>query len=69
MILLWEGMSGDLRFDPTLNTVTFLFVGITASMKGRRREPGAVNTEGRRGSRNQKVNEEEYLMTREVFEQ
>ncbi|MGA6949629.1 MAG: O-antigen ligase family protein [Candidatus Sulfotelmatobacter sp.] len=33
VILLWEGMSGDLRFNPTLNTVTFLFVGITASMK------------------------------------
>ena len=33
VILLWEGMSGDLRFNPTLNTVTVLFVGITASMK------------------------------------
>ncbi|MFZ0868411.1 MAG: O-antigen ligase family protein [Candidatus Sulfotelmatobacter sp.] len=53
-ITLWEGMSGDLRFDPTLNALTFLFLGITASMKGRRREPGAVNTEGRRGSRKSK---------------
>jgi hypothetical protein len=33
VILLWEGMSGDMRFNPTLNTLTFLFVGITASMK------------------------------------
>ncbi len=32
-VLLWEAMSGDLRFNPTLNTVTFLFVGITASMR------------------------------------
>ena len=32
-IALWEAMSGDLRFNPTLNSVTFLFVGITASMK------------------------------------
>jgi O-antigen ligase len=32
-VTLWEAMSGDMRFDPTLNTVTFLFVGITASMK------------------------------------
>jgi O-antigen ligase len=34
-ITLWEGLSGDNRFDPTLNTITFLFVGITASI-GRR---------------------------------
>jgi O-antigen ligase len=33
VILLWEAMSGDLRFNPTLNAVTFLFLGITASMK------------------------------------
>jgi O-antigen ligase len=33
VITLWEAMSGDLRFNPTLNVVTFLFVGITASMK------------------------------------
>jgi O-antigen ligase len=33
VVALWEGMSGDLRFDPTLNAVTFLFVGITTSMK------------------------------------
>jgi O-antigen ligase len=32
VVTLWEAMSGDLRFNPTLNTVTFLFVGITASM-------------------------------------
>ncbi len=32
MVLLWEAMSGDMRFNPTLNTVTFLFVGLTASM-------------------------------------
>lgn len=31
-ILLWEAMSGDMRFNPTLNTVTFLFVGISASI-------------------------------------
>lgn len=31
-ILLWEAMSGDMRFNPTLNTVTFLFVGIAASI-------------------------------------
>jgi O-antigen ligase len=31
-ITLWEGISGDNRFNPTLNTITFLFVGITASM-------------------------------------
>jgi len=28
-----EAMSGDLRFNPTLNAVTFLFAGITASLK------------------------------------
>jgi O-antigen ligase len=33
IITLWEAMSGDLRFNPTLNGVTFLFLGITASMK------------------------------------
>ena len=33
VITLWEAMSGDLRFNPTLNAVTFLFLGITASMK------------------------------------
>jgi O-antigen ligase len=31
-ILLWEAMSGDMRFNPTLNTVTFLFAGLTASI-------------------------------------
>jgi O-antigen ligase len=31
-ITLWEGMAGDNRFDPTLNTITFLFVGIAASI-------------------------------------
>ena len=57
-ITLWEGMSGDLRFDPTLNALTFLFLGITASMKGRRRESGAVNTEGRRGQGRRKSKSE-----------
>ncbi|HLW88599.1 MAG TPA: O-antigen ligase family protein [Terriglobales bacterium] len=33
IITLWEAMSGDLRFNPTLNAVTFLFLGITASMQ------------------------------------
>lgn len=32
IVLLWEGMSGDMRFNPTLNTLTFLFVGIMSSM-------------------------------------
>lgn len=32
IILLWEGMSGDMRFNPTLNTLTFLFTGIAASI-------------------------------------
>ena len=35
VVALWEAMSGDLRFDPTLNAVTFLFVGITASINYR----------------------------------
>src|SRR5260370_13354461 len=57
-ITLWEALSGDLRFDPTLNAVTFLFVGITASMKWRRREYGAVNAEGRGGQeRGQSITE------------
>jgi hypothetical protein len=34
-----------LRFDPTLNVLTFLFVGITASMKARHRESGAANVQ------------------------
>ena len=33
VVAMIEAMSGDLRFDPTLNTVMCLFVGITASMK------------------------------------
>ncbi len=33
-VAMIEAMSGDLRFNPTLNAVTFLFAGITASMKG-----------------------------------
>ena len=32
VILLWEGMSGDMRFNPTLNTLTFLFLGITSAI-------------------------------------
>ncbi|MFZ0771038.1 MAG: O-antigen ligase family protein [Candidatus Sulfotelmatobacter sp.] len=32
-----EAMSGDLRFNPTLNSLTFLFVGITASTKSWRK--------------------------------
>jgi putative inorganic carbon (hco3(-)) transporter len=32
IVLLMEGMEGDLRFNPTLNTMTFLFAGITASI-------------------------------------
>jgi O-antigen ligase len=32
VILLWEGMSGDMRFNPTLNTTTFLLVGIASSI-------------------------------------
>lgn len=38
-ITLWEGVSGDNRFDPTLNTITFLFVGITASIGRTRFKP------------------------------
>lgn len=33
LILMWEGMSGDNRFNPTLNTITFLLVGIAASTR------------------------------------
>jgi O-antigen ligase len=32
IILLWEGMSGDMRFNPTLNTLTFLFTGIASGI-------------------------------------
>jgi O-antigen ligase len=58
VVLLWEAMSGDMRFNPTLNTMTFLFVGITASMKYWHREQIAVNAErsggqGRRKSKSQ----------------
>jgi O-antigen ligase len=45
VIVLWEAVSGDMRFNPTLNTVTFLFVGITASIKYWHREHGTINTE------------------------
>jgi O-antigen ligase len=33
LISIIEAMSGDLRFNPNLNSLTFLFVGITVSMK------------------------------------
>lgn len=33
IVLLMEAMEGDLRFNPTLNTMTFLFVGITVSIR------------------------------------
>jgi O-antigen ligase len=33
IVFLMEGMEGDMRFNPTLNTATFLLLGITASMK------------------------------------
>jgi O-antigen ligase len=48
IILLWEGMSGDMRFNPTLNTLTFLFVGITASVETTARKARA-NQSGRIG--------------------
>src|SRR5208282_1000256 len=32
-IAMIEAISGDLRFNPTLNAVTFLFAGITASLQ------------------------------------
>jgi O-antigen ligase len=49
-ITLWEGVSGDNRFNPTLNTITFLLVGITASMSSmaliaRRSNPTAPRVE------------------------
>jgi O-antigen ligase len=60
-ITLWEGMSGDNRFNPTLNTITFLLVGITASMSrmaliARRKES---KSPARGTSMNQKANQEE----------
>ena len=33
LVSIIEAMSGDLRFNPTLNSLTFLFVGIAVSMK------------------------------------
>jgi O-antigen ligase len=44
-ITLWEGISGDMRFNPTLNALTFLFLGITASMKYWHREYTTANAE------------------------
>jgi O-antigen ligase len=58
LITLWEAMSGDLRFNPTLNTVTFLFVGIIASMKSWRREYATTNAEGPGGQERRKLRSE-----------
>jgi O-antigen ligase len=40
-IAVTEALTGDLRFDPTLNTLTFLFLGITASIGRTNRNEGA----------------------------
>src|SRR5262249_4769493 len=52
-VAMIEAVTGDLRFDPTLNTLTFLFLGITASIgraairdRGRRARVGLAERDG-----------------------
>jgi O-antigen ligase len=47
LITMWEGMSGDNRFNPTLNTITFLLVGMAASMRHALARANGNNFEGR----------------------
>ena len=43
-VAMIEGLFGDLRFDPTLNTLLFLFLGITASIGRAARSEGTQIT-------------------------